>query len=285
MKQVMVLLMMLGSFMSANSLYAGVFLWESNIETGRLYIAYEKTTALIFHRKIKAVDRGSADLLAQQMNDTILKVKAAVKNFAPTNLTVVTDDGQLHSFDIIYDSTAPCSAVDIAAQNIRQDNQIQDQRTLTAVELADYCGWIAEKNPFLHRPRNTAERIRINLSGMYYAQGIIFVQLSIENQSALPFEMDFLRCAVSDRKKHKRSSKQEKEIRPVLFYTPDELLLPGQRNMMVLAFEQFSITRDKQFILQLFEKKGERHLKLPVKSRQLLKIKHISLSAPGMTAD
>src|SRR5690348_2642371 len=71
-----------------------------------LKITTNKTTSLIFPAPVKRGDLGTKDILAQQVkeNENILFLKAARPRFNETNLNVVTSDGKLYSFTVVYDS-------------------------------------------------------------------------------------------------------------------------------------------------------------------------------------
>ena len=71
-----------------------------------LAIATDKTTSLIFPFPIRHVDRGTKDILVQQVKeaDNILLVKAASEKFSETNLSVVTEDGSVYTFRVNYDA-------------------------------------------------------------------------------------------------------------------------------------------------------------------------------------
>jgi hypothetical protein len=68
-------------------------------------VGYDKTTHLIFPHKIVYVDLGSADLLAEKVEqvENILKLKANVEGFSTTNLTVLTGSGNYFSFLVDYE--------------------------------------------------------------------------------------------------------------------------------------------------------------------------------------
>jgi len=238
-----------------------------------LYVSNGNTTAITFHAAIRAVDIGSSDLLAQKMNDTILKVKAAVKDMAATNLNVVTSDGQLHCFSVLYDSTVKGLPVNVAAERpapsvaaaaVSEPNQMDVQRLAAAICL---------KKTFLPGPRTGVEHVNLRLAGLYFDRGILYVQLSLRNRSALPYKIDFVRSAIMDRTTRKRTTRQETELKPVYTTVPDTALPAGQNLSLVLAYPQFSITRKKKVEVQLFEASGGRHIKLVLKSRHLLKFR------------
>src|SRR5580658_5431695 len=70
----------------------------------RVPVTYNSTTVLVFPAPVRPVDRGDRDVLAQKQPgaDNVLKLKAARRNFPPTNLHVFTADGRLFGFDVIY---------------------------------------------------------------------------------------------------------------------------------------------------------------------------------------
>jgi Domain of unknown function (DUF4138) len=74
----------------------------SAIAQTSLYIATDKTTSLVFPFSILHVDRGSKDILVQpvQEAENILLVKAGLKDFPETNLSVFTSDGSVYTFQV-----------------------------------------------------------------------------------------------------------------------------------------------------------------------------------------
>ena len=87
-------------------LICGCWLFVSAMaQTSALCISTDKTTSLVFPFSIRHVDRGTKDVLVQQVKeaDNILLVKASAKNFSETNLSVVTEDGSVYTFVINYE--------------------------------------------------------------------------------------------------------------------------------------------------------------------------------------
>src|SRR5690242_753320 len=76
----------------------------SFIPSSNLTITCNKTTNLIFPFTVQNVDRGSKDILVQQPQgaENIVQIKADKPDFAETNLSVITVDGNLYSFIIDY---------------------------------------------------------------------------------------------------------------------------------------------------------------------------------------
>ena len=63
------------------------------------------TTTLIFPHDVVSVDRGTADVLTQTLNEVtnVLKVKSASELMQPSSLTVITSGGMVYTFRVSYD--------------------------------------------------------------------------------------------------------------------------------------------------------------------------------------
>src|ERR1035438_4060410 len=87
------------------------------IEHYALTIGYDATTVLIFPCMIKPGDKGKSDrefiVQKQQGVENVLKLKAARKDFAPSNLHVFTSDGKIYAFDISYSSSPGYTTFDL----------------------------------------------------------------------------------------------------------------------------------------------------------------------------
>src|SRR5699024_10690390 len=91
---------------------------------------------------------------------------------------------------------------------------------------------------------------------------------TLKNKTQLGYDINFLRFYIKDKKQPKRTAVQEKEITPVLLK-----ILPSKDvgQTIVAAFKKFSIADDKKFVVELMEKDGDRHFRLKVPQRKLLK--------------
>src|SRR5882724_6853233 len=84
-------------------------LFHSLFSQKALPVTTDKTISLIFPFPILHIDRGTKEILVQEIkeSDNILLLKAGCRDFHPTNLSVLTSDGSLYSFLVSYDSTPP----------------------------------------------------------------------------------------------------------------------------------------------------------------------------------
>lgn len=222
-------------------------------------ITTDKTTSLVFPFAIRHVDRGTQAVLAQHLKETptILLVKASEKNFAETNLSVVTDDGSVYAFMVSYN---PQPAVWVHYLPIIK------RPTLAAQALA-----ILDNPPMLKRPKAESLDVSLKLIGIYIKDNVIFYQLQAENDGPIDYDVDMLRFSVKDQRKNKRTTIQEIEHSPLHTAGNASQIEAFSKNVVVVALEKFTIPDKKLLFIQTNEKSGGRHLSLRITNRTLLK--------------
>ncbi len=75
---------------------------QTYIEPVRLEVSTNKTVSIVFPAGIVSIDRGSQELVAQKSVNNILRVRAEKPFTIETSLTVVTSDGKLYSFVVVF---------------------------------------------------------------------------------------------------------------------------------------------------------------------------------------
>ncbi|HSZ85686.1 MAG TPA: conjugative transposon protein TraN [Puia sp.] len=233
---------------------------QTTIESFPISVCVVKTTNIIFPSSIKSVDRGSKDVIVQKAKglENILQVKAARQNFISTNLSVITADGKLYSFLVSY-SNDPTLNLNFANDLSTHENDTQK---------------ILSQKHFLHR-RVHAEKMKINLTGIYLFHQMMWFCFEIKNNSLLDYHSDDMRFFLQDRKKAARSAIQETEI-PVIY--PEAFLptVPGKKNkQFALAFAPFTFSKDKKMIMEMSEKNGGRLLSLSLTHKIILRAKQL----------
>ena len=92
----------------------------------------------------------------------------------------------------------------------------------------------------------------------------------------MPFDTDFIRFKIVDKKVAKRTAIQETVIDPVRSY--NEILVIGGKNTVrtVYTVPQFTIPDDKVLVIELVEKNGGRHQTIRVKNSDIVAAKVIN---------
>ena len=223
-----------------------------------LSISTEKTTSLIFPFPIKYVDRGTRDILVQPVkeDERILLVKAASKQFAETNLSVVTGDGNVYEFTVNYTPQPSVLVLHLPPNK---------KATISAYA-----------NAILNNPPRRISKVEhgaviTKLSGIYIKDDVIYYQLEIHNHSPLDFDIELLKFFITDKKRSKRSSVQENELVPLYVAGNRSKVKAYNFSVVVVALDKFTIPDAKFLRIQLMEKNGGRHFNLKVYNRQILK--------------
>jgi hypothetical protein len=225
----------------------------------RLAITTDKTTSLVFPFAIKHVDKGTSSVLAQQVKEApeILLIKAAARDFTETNLSVVTDDGSVYAFTVIYD-TRPAICVYYLPVN----------RTAT---ISSYANAILDNERTTKGIKDKKYNMIVGVKGIYIKDNTIYFQVYINNDGTVDYDIDLLHFFIKDKKRSKRTAVQESEQKP-LHITGNYNKVKGSHNtVFVVALEKFTIPDKKYLAIQMMEKNGGRHFLLKVRNKDIMK--------------
>ncbi|TXK33751.1 conjugative transposon protein TraN [Pontibacter qinzhouensis] len=238
-----------------------------------LELTLRKTTTLVFPYAIKSVDRGSRDVLAQLPTavDNVLQLKAARPEFAETNLTVLTADGRLYSFTLTYAETPATTLLRLPVPVTGDAPVVFTHRALNQQQLQTICSLLATQPKSFYGVKAKAGKVKAVLEGLYVQDNTFFYRVVLSNASPASYDIDFVRFSLRDRRQIKRTATQEAELRPLHTHgLQDSKLEAGERKVLVFALEKAPVTKGKELILELFEAKGGRHLRLNIRGRDIL---------------
>lgn len=223
-----------------------------------LSVTTDKTTSLIFPFPIKYVDRGTKDVIVQPVkeDERILLVKAASKQFAETNLSVVTGDGNVYEFTVNY-AAQPAALVMHLPPNKK-------------VSISSYAQAILN-NPPKRILKVEHGGVISKLTGIYIKDDVIYYQLEIHNHSPLDFDIELLKFHIIDKKRSKRTALQENELVPLYIAGNKSKVKSYNFSVIVVALDKFTLPDAKFLGIQLMERNGGRHFNLKVYNGQILK--------------
>lgn len=232
---------------------------QVSAQTSSLAIATDKTTSLIFPFSIRHVDRGTKDVLVQQVKeaDNILLVKAASEKFPETNLSVVTDDGSVYTFRVCYSNDPSVWVWHIPVQN--------------ETTLATYCNGILDNKRTIRGIGNHSWDMFAKVIGIYIKGNVIYYQLQLENKSPIDYDIELLKFYIRDKKKGKRTASQENELTPLHVSGNTSQVKANCDNTIVVALDKFTIPDRKCFAIQIMEKNGGRHLLIRVHNNKIVR--------------
>lgn len=235
-------------------------------------IAYSKTTSIVFPFDVQSVDKGSRDILVQKAKgvENILQIKAAVRNFEETNLTVVTSDGKLYDFTLCYQED-PNTLTHTFSDSRKADfiNYSDDMDNKKQIYYGAELAYHERKKVNYSEKQNG---ITLAVTGIYIHNDLMQYRIKIINDTDISYDIDQFRFFIRDQKKVKRTASQELELTAVLPYKFKEHV-PGKSELQfVYVLPKFTIPDNKNLIVEMIEKSGGRHLQLVLKNNKTDKV-------------
>lgn len=243
-----------------------------------LEVTFDKTVHIIFPSAVRYIDLGSANIIAGKADgsENVIRIKAAVKGFeTETNFSVITDEGSFYSFNVKY--AAEPMALNIEMKDFihngqavnRPGNAMNIYLTELGGESPEVVGLIMKS--IYKSDKRTVKHIgckrfgvQYALKGIYTHNGILYFHTQMANLSNVPFEVDFIRWKIVDKKVVKRTAIQETVIEPLRVYNFVTQVQGKRSERTVFAMGKFTIPDDKRLVVELFEKNGGRHQSLVI---------------------
>lgn len=265
---------------------------KAYIEPLLVRITHDVTVSIIFPSKIKTIDRG-VDLIQSKKVDgveNVLKIKAEKPFDRPSNLTVITEDGQIYVYTIVYEVFTTDYAIDMSKANTgerkvstlnhnpkvsQRENKVNFEGSgMNSEEIAQLSDKILSTN-FKVIDSEKEANISMVIKKIFVKDDIIFVPIQIINSGDLNYDIELIKFFSEDKKEVKRTVKQVMEMFPVYVHNETEVVDKNKAKTQIFAFSKFTISKDKYFKVVLYEKNGGRNVTCKLKYRDINKAKYI----------
>ena len=272
--------------LSSGELFQGM---SKAIPNGRVVLPYglevtfDKTVHLIFPSAVRYVDLGSQNIIAGKAEDAenVLRVKAAVKDFeTESNMSVICEDGSFYAFNVKYADEPEKLSVEMKDFLSPVEGRLPSNR-------ADiYFKELGNESPVLvklimqtiyQNDKRTIKHIgtrqfgmKFLLRGLYAHNGLLYFHTRMENETNMPYSVDFVTFKVVDKKMAKRTAIQELVLQPLRAYHQVMQVRGKGSEHSVFVLDQFSLLEDKQLEVTLHERNGGRTLTFYVEQEDLL---------------
>ena len=272
--------------LSSGELFQGM---SKAIPNGRVVLPYglevtfDKTVHLIFPSAVRYVDLGSQNIIAGKAEDAenVLRVKAAVKDFeTESNMSVICEDGSFYAFNVKYADEPEKLSVEMKDFLSPVEGRLPSNR-------ADiYFKELGNESPVLvklmmqtiyQNDKRTIKHVgtrqfgmKFLLRGLYAHNGLLYFHTRMENETNMPYSVDFVTFKVVDKKMAKRTAIQEQVLQPLRAYHQVMQVRGKGSEHSVFVLDQFSLLEDKQLEVTLYERNGGRTLTFYVEQEDLL---------------
>ncbi|NDW18778.1 conjugative transposon protein TraN [Dysgonomonas sp. 216] len=255
-----------------------------------LEVTFDKTVHIIFPAAIRYVDLGSNNIIAGKAgaSENILRVKAAVRSFeTETNLAVITEEGSYYTYNVKY-ADEP-EKLNIEMKDFLHDGQATN-RPNNSLDI--YLKELGSESPrivyLINRAIYKTDKrivkhigsrrfgIQYLLKGIYSNNNLLYLHTSIKNSSNVPFDVDFVRMKIIDKKVGKQTAIQETVIYPLRAYNFISTVSGKRTERTVLTIDKITIPNDKKLVIELFEKNGGRNQSFTIENEDLIRAEQIN---------
>lgn len=255
-----------------------------------LEVTFEKTVHVIFPAAIRYVDLGSSNIIAGKAgsSENVLRIKAAIRGFeTETNMAVITEEGSYYTFNIKY-ADEP-EKLNIEMKDFMHDG-IATNRPNNSMEI--YLKELGSESPrivyLINRSIYQNDKrivkhigskrfgIQYLLKGIYSHNGLLYLHTQIKNSTNVPFDIDFIRFKIVDKKMVKQTAVQETVIYPLRAYNFISQVGANQTERTVFTIDKITIPNDKHLVIELFEKNGGRNQTFVIENDDLIRAEEIN---------
>ncbi len=278
---------------STGDLYQGMtrkIMYDRMIPPYGVEVTFDKTVHIIFPSAVKYIDLGSANVIAgiADGSENVVRVKAAVKGFeTETNFSVITEDGSFYTFNVKYADEPQKLNVEMKdfvhdGEAVNRPNNAMD---IYLTELGNQSPKLVQlimKSIYQEDKRMVKHvgckrfGIQYQLKGIYTYDGMLYFHTQIKNSSNVPFDVDFIRWKIVDKKILKRTAIQETVIEPLRAYHFVTQIAGKSEERTVFSMSKFTIPDDKRLVVELFEKNGGRHQNFILDNSQIIRAQTIN---------
>ena len=248
----------------------------------KIEVTFGKTVHILFPSEVRYVDLGSNNIIAGKADgvENVVRVKAAVKEFpGETNFSVITGDGSFFSFNVVYKEEPSTLNINMDQWMNPDEGEKKGGSSIRVTELGEEDPTVIASVMYtIHRlDRRDVKHIGCRqfgmqalLKGIYVHKDLIFFHVSLTNNSNVPFDVDFVRFKIVDKKIAKRTAQQETYIEPVRTLNALTRIEGKSTGRIVYAFPKIVIPDDKLLEVEIYEKGGGRHQRFYIENSDLV---------------
>ena len=259
--------------------------------TDTIEVSFTKSCYLLLPKAPK-FDFGSEDVIVRQSENKLI-IQAGKEDFEETNLFVQIDE-TIYLFIIRYSNSpkkfiynysstgnnqtnigtggASTSNTDNSILNIK-NKELIDKAKLDSI-FKPICERVISKGgDYLNEGEINFGNL-VWCSAIYADEEYLYFKIRIDNTTNIPYEADYSSYTIRDKKDLlKKKAIQDYETQPLYIYNPFQIIGPQNKLQMIVVFKKFTIDKDKVLTAEVWEKNGDRRMKIDISGRVILKSK------------
>ena len=236
-----------------------------------VFVSELYTTHIVFNTEIKYSDASNIDVILASVveNSRTLFALTAIQPFsAPSNVTILESNGNLHTFVIAYCQHPKSFIVDTRIKNDNNagvnNNPSQGSTGVNPLWKKDappLSDVISYQQGLFHLSRSSG-KIKLVCENVFTYSDITYIILRLENNSGVSFSVSDATFSIEAKTKNKRKLVAAKPVLP-----KNKLgsltAAPKTNSRIAYAIEKMSLSEDQALVIRVFEGgEGMRNIEL-----------------------
>lgn len=253
-----------------------------SINPDTVFVNENTQTHLIAPDKIIYVDFGDTCITVSKADNTenIIRLSATtgkIQQFPrQTNVSLATQDGKFYTYNVDYKQVLDAFVFEIGEKAPdKKANVILTDNIIPAGERDSVIETVYNRKRSIYNKGVVKNKIVFSVNNINIYNNLLLFTFSIQNKSRIPYDIDYIRYFIIDKKTAKLTASQEVE-QPVLFsehYTPR---VEGNALLKyVVAFDKFTVPDDKIFRIEINEHNGGRHVLFDLENSDIVNVENI----------
>lgn len=197
-----------------------------------------------------------------------------------SNLLIINKNGAIFSYIVVYKEELKKLNYFISESNSignekptdslrNKENETKHIATNKDFYYQKFSAYLLEQPKKFGFLVDRKHHIKLSVENIVFDRDELYIVIKIENKSTLDYDLNYLNFYVNTRKKGKKKSLQNLYKEPLFKYNVPTVILENETVRMVYVLPKFSISKERQVILELDEKNGERNLKLKISHKTI----------------
>jgi len=223
---------------------------------------------LVFPNSVKYIDYGADWIEAKPIDNiqNIVKVETFEENQKPTNISVVDETNRFYTFDIKYNPKETNFNILVGqpeqvALLAKEDLTDNSKETI----LVD----IKKHGRNIYNLGVKKSSILFAIQNIFIKDNKLIFRFNFKNTSNVKYDIDYMKFYVVDKKQTKESALQELEYKPIFLDNYKTTIEGKTENTYSVCFEKFTIPDKKNFIIEINERMGGRHIYFKIDNRPI----------------
>ena len=191
-------------------------------------------------------------------------------------LSLATEGGKFYTFNVDYRQQPEAFVYEIGEKRPeKKANVILTDNIIPAGERDQVMSRVYNAKRGIFNKGIVRNKIVFSVNNLHIYDNLLLFTFEIENKSKLPYDIDYIRYYIIDKKTAKLTASQEVDQQALFSENYSPRIEGNGRMKYVIAFDKFTIPDEKVFRIEINEKNGGRHVLFDLENSDIVNVEDI----------